>query len=176
MFFLSFSGHPERPERISTIKSRFVEYNLLERMKALEARAATEEELLLVHWQLHIDSMKEIVKSKDLHKASYKFNSVYFHPSTFECAAISAGSVLQVVDEVLNGVSRSGVCVVRPPGHHAEADEPHGFCIFNNVAIAAKYAVKNHGLKRVLIVDWDVHHGKNKTFSVKISNEEVLRF
>lgn len=123
-------------------------------MKQLPSRVATEEELLLVHTPEHIKSMQEIVKSEDLHQASYKFNSVYFHPSTFDCAAVSAGSILQVVDEVLNGLSRSGVCVVRPPGHHAESDEPHGFCIFNNVSIAAKYAIQDHGLKRVLIVDW----------------------
>lgn len=115
---------------------------------------------MLVHSPLHVEAMKEIVKQEDLHEASYKFNSVYLHPSTYDCATVSAGSVLQVVDEVLNGQSRSGLCVVRPPGHHAEHDEPHGFCIFNNVSIAAKYAIDIHGLKRVLIVDWDVHHGQ----------------
>lgn len=160
VIFFIYSGHPERPERIAKIKSRFVEYDLLSRMKAIPSRAATEEELLLVHSPSHLKSMKEIVESSDLHEASYRYNSVYFHPSTFECATVSAGSVLQVVDEVLNGLSRSGVCVVRPPGHHAESDEPHGFCIFNNVSIAAQYAIQSHGLKRVLIVDWDVHHGQ----------------
>lgn len=129
-------------------------------MKSLESRIATEEELLLVHSAGHIKSMREIIKTEDLHEAGNKFNSVYFHPLTYECALISAGSVLQVVDEVLNGVSRSGICVIRPPGHHAECDEPHGFCIFNNVSVAAQYAIKDHGLKRVLIIDWDVHHGQ----------------
>lgn len=129
-------------------------------MKLLPSRVATDEELMLVHSSNHVQSMKEIVNEEDLHRAAYKFNSVYLHQSTFECATVSAGSILQVVDEVLNGMSRSGVCVVRPPGHHAESDEPHGFCIFNNVAIAAKYAIDTHGLKRVLIVDWDVHHGQ----------------
>lgn len=85
-------------------------------MKHLPSRVATEEELLLVHTPEHIQSMREIVKGDDLHEASYKFNSVYFHPTTFDCASVSAGSILQVVDEVLNGSSRSGVCVVRPPG------------------------------------------------------------
>lgn len=85
-------------------------------MKSLTSRVATDEELLLVHAAAHVELMKGIVKRKDLHEASYKFNSVYFHPSTYECATVSAGSVLQVVDEVLNGLSRSGVCVVRPPG------------------------------------------------------------
>lgn len=116
-----FSGHPENPERIAKVKSRFIEYNLLNRMKALSTRAATDEEILLVHTSSHLKSMKDIVQSEDLQEASNKFNSVYFHPSTFECASVSAGCVLQVVDEVLNGLSRSGVCVVRPPGHHAES-------------------------------------------------------
>lgn len=85
-------------------------------MKMLPSRVASEEELLLVHTPAHVELMKTIVKRDDLHEAGYKFNSVYFHPSTYKCATVSAGSVLQVVDEVLNGLSRSGVCVVRPPG------------------------------------------------------------
>lgn len=85
-------------------------------MKSLPSRIATEEELSLVHTPNHVNSMKGIVKREDLHEAGDKFNSVYFHPSTFECATVSAGSVLQVVDEVLNGISRSGIAIVRPPG------------------------------------------------------------
>ena len=67
--------------------------------------------------------------------------------------------VLEVVDTILTGRARTGLAVVRPPGHHAEPDTPHGFCIFNNVAVAAKYALEVHGLRKVLVVDWDVHHG-----------------
>ena len=67
--------------------------------------------------------------------------------------------VLEVVDTILTGRARTGLAVVRPPGHHAEPDTPHGFCIFNNVAVAAKYALEVHGARRVLVVDWDVHHG-----------------
>lgn len=171
--FIWISGHPEAPERIRKIIERFVEYNLLDRMKSLPSRVANEDELLLVHTPDHVRSMKEVVTMKNLQEAGDKFNSVYFHPSTYECATVSAGSVLQVVDEVLNGQSRSGVCVVRPPGHHAECDEPHGFCIFNNVSIAAQYAIKNHGLKRVLIVDWDVHHGQG-TQHIFENNPNVL--
>lgn len=153
-------SHPEQPDRIIKIKERFREYNILHRIKEIPSRVATIEELLLVHSKAHVDAMKEIVEQEDLQVAAYRYNSVYLHPKTFESATVSTGSILQVVDEVLNGLSRSGVCVVRPPGHHAESDMPHGFCIFNNVAVAAKYAIDNHGLKRVLIVDWDVHHGQ----------------
>ncbi|CAO1355069.1 unnamed protein product [Diamesa tonsa] len=155
-----YESHPEQPDRISKIKERFSEYNIQHRIKEIPSRVATNEELLLVHSKEHVEAMTEIVKQDDLHAAAYRYNSVYLHPKTFESATVSTGSILQVVDEVLNGLSRSGVCVVRPPGHHAESDMPHGFCIFNNVAVAAKYAIENHGLKRVLIVDWDVHHGQ----------------
>ena len=81
-------------------------------------------------------------------KKASKLNSVYLHPETWSSASISAGTLLQVVDKVLNNESQTGVAIVRPPGHHAEQDEACGFCIFNNVAIAAKYAVKFHNLKR----------------------------
>lgn len=142
-------------------------------MKLISSRIATEEELALVHTEAHISLMKEIVNRNNLYTAGESYNSIYFHPKTFESATYAAGSVLQVVDEVLNGRSRSGLCVVRPPGHHSETDEPHGFCIFNNVSVAAQYAVKNHGLKRVLIVDWDIHHG-NGTQHIFEKDPQVL--
>lgn len=155
-------GYPERPERISEINRRFGEYCLTDRMRKLPSRHATTGELGLSHSHQHIAHIRKVVAEKgtdELREIADKFNSVYLHESTFECATLAAGSVLQVVDEVLNGDSRCGVCVVRPPGHHAEADVPHGFCVFNNVAVAASYAKQHHGLKRILIVDWDIHHG-----------------
>lgn len=153
------NGHPEAPERIRKIRERFSEYNLIDRMKHLSSRDVTEDELLLVHSMSLIKYIQELENIENLAVAAENFNSVYFHKKTFECAKCAAGSALQVVDEVLCGRSLSGVCIIRPPGHHSEIDEPHGFCIFNNVSIAAQYAIKNHGLKRVLIIDWDVHHG-----------------
>lgn len=152
-------SHPEKPERIVEIHKRFQEFLLLDRMKHLKLRQATTDELCLAHSYKHIKFIRKAVEKGGLREVSEKFDSVYLHSSTYECASYAAGSVLQVVDEVLNGASQSGVCVVRPPGHHAESDTPHGFCIFNNVAIAAQYAIRDHGLKRVLIIDWDVHHG-----------------
>ncbi|XP_053682261.1 histone deacetylase 6 isoform X1 [Sabethes cyaneus] len=151
--------HPEQPDRIAKIYSRHEEYRLLARMKLLKPRHATTDELCLVHSRQNVNVVRRTVEREEMKQVADRFNSVYFHPKTFECATLAAGSVLRVVDEVLNGESRSGVCIVRPPGHHAESDMPHGFCIFNNVAIAAQYALRDHGLKRVLVVDWDVHHG-----------------
>ncbi|XP_049780819.1 histone deacetylase 6 isoform X2 [Schistocerca cancellata] len=153
--------HPEKPERISAIFLKHEEYGLLDRCLRLKARPVTDEELELLHSRDHIKKMKDIknMKLNDILKMQDDFSSMYLHPETYESAAVAAGSVLEVVDSVLNGDSRSGVAIVRPPGHHAEEGEPCGFCVFNNVALAAKYAVKIHGLKRVLILDWDVHHG-----------------
>ncbi|KDR24372.1 Histone deacetylase 6 [Zootermopsis nevadensis] len=154
-------GHPEKPERISAIFSRHEEYGLLKRCHLLKARSVSEEELLLLHTKEHINLMQETasMKLRDLAKKQDDFRSIYLHPGSYQASCLAAGSVLQVVDSVLNGESRSGVAIVRPPGHHAEEDEPCGFCMFNNVSLAAKYAIHVHGLKRILLLDWDVHHG-----------------
>jgi len=85
-------------------------------------------------------------------------NSIYLNPFSLDCALLAAGGVLQTVDKVIES-GGAGIAVVRPPGHHAEPHTPHGFCLFNNVAIAAERAVREEGLDRVLILDWDVHHG-----------------
>lgn len=165
--------HPEQPQRIAKIFARHEEYKLLSRMKRLKTRHATTDELCMVHSRQSVNLIRRTVEREEMKQVADKFNSVYFHPRTFECATLAAGSVLQVVDEVLNAQSRSGVCIVRPPGHHAESDMPHGFCIFNNVSLAAQYAIRDHGLKRVLIVDWDVHHG-NGTQHIFENTAKVL--
>lgn len=141
--------HYERPERITKIREAFGEYKLLNRMELLSSRQATTEELCLTHSWSHVNDMRKTSgRNKDLRELGDKYNSIYFHQATYDCATLAAGSVLKVVDGVLNGSYQKGICVVRPPGHHAEAEFPHGFCIFNNVALAAKYAVSSHGLKR----------------------------
>ncbi|KAM7349007.1 histone deacetylase 6 isoform 4-T4 [Cochliomyia hominivorax] len=166
-------GHPEQPERIRKIYEMHQEYKLLNRMQHVQSRTATTDEICLAHTRSHVNAIRRIGEKDALQDMGAKYNSVYFHPTTFDCATMAAGSVLQVVDKVVKGEAGSGVCIVRPPGHHAESDVPHGFCIFNNVAIAAQYAIRDHGLKRVLIVDWDVHHG-NGTQHIFESNPQVL--
>ncbi|XP_076238215.1 histone deacetylase 6 isoform X2 [Calliopsis andreniformis] len=172
---ISDGSHPEKPHRINAIYRKLQEHDILDRCYVQEGRSATMEELLLVHAKDYVDSIKdtENLKPKDLQKLSATFNSIYLHPETWASACVSAGSLLQVVDSVLNGDSQSGVAIVRPPGHHAGDDTPCGFCIFNNVAIAAKYAMEFHHVKRVLIVDWDVHHG-NGTQSIFEEDPKVL--
>ena len=111
---------------------------------------ATEEELLLAHEKDYINVIKETSVS-DATKLSGKastFNSVYLHTDTWFSARVAAGTLLQVVDNVLTNKSQSGIAIIRPPGHHADPDSASGFCFFNNTAIAAKYAIKNYNLKR----------------------------
>lgn len=167
--------HPEQPNRIRRIHQLHDEYQLLGRMHRLAARAATTDEVCLAHTRAHVNSVRRLQdrSEEELQQVGAGYNSVYLHTRTFECATLAAGAVLQAVDSILRGESRSGICNVRPPGHHAEAHQPHGFCIFNNVAIAAQYAIREYNLERVLIVDWDVHHG-NGTQHIFESNPKVL--
>ncbi|XP_045775789.1 histone deacetylase 6 isoform X1 [Maniola jurtina] len=168
-------GHVESPERILRIHERHRDFGLLDRLHHLTARTATDEEILAVHTRKHLDRLKELASTKlrDLNSLKEAYDSIYFHPDTLESAAVAAGCVLQMVDAVLSNVAGSGVCVIRPPGHHADDEIPSGFCLLNNAAIAAKYAIQSHGLQRVLIVDWDVHHG-NGTQKITYKDKEIL--
>ncbi|XP_077291609.1 histone deacetylase 6 isoform X4 [Arctopsyche grandis] len=169
------SDHPERPERISRIHTRLQEFKLLDRMRKLESRIATDEELELGHTSSLLSWLRSTAtcSNQSLANQQEKYDSVYLHNDTFLSASVAVGSVLQVVDAVLGGEAGSGVCIVRPPGHHASEDLPCGFCLFNNVGVAAKYAMSLHSLKRILILDWDVHHG-NGTQSMFINDPRVL--
>ncbi|XP_012259593.2 histone deacetylase 6 isoform X2 [Athalia rosae] len=169
------STHPEKPERIAEIFAKHEKYGLLKRCHLLKGRTATEIELALAHSKAHIETMKKTASTKlrDLTKQASELRSVYLHTETWNSARVSVGSLLQAVDSVLNGESQSGVAIVRPPGHHAEEEAACGFCIFNNVAVAARYAVENFNLKRVLIVDWDIHHG-NGTQNILERDPKIL--
>ena len=154
---------PEKPERIKTIFDMLNKDGLVDRCHRLEARDAKREELLWLHDADHLDKMEASAKMErtDLNKLEKHFDikDVYLCPETQQAALLAAGSGLQVVDSILSGESRSGVGVIRPPGHHADGHTAYGFCIYNNTALAAKYALEVHNLERVLIVDWDIHHG-----------------
>ncbi|XP_073957715.1 histone deacetylase 6 isoform X3 [Choristoneura fumiferana] len=168
-------GHVECPERILRIHERHRDFGLLERVHQLEARTATDDEILAVHTDKHLNRLKELATTKlrDLNSQKDEFDSVYFHPDSLESAAVATGCVLQMVDTILSNTGGSGVCVVRPPGHHADEEIPSGFCLLNNVAAAARHAVDSHGLTRVLIVDWDVHHG-NGTQRITYEDNKIL--
>ncbi|CAK1540301.1 unnamed protein product [Leptosia nina] len=168
-------GHVECPLRIMRIHERHMDFGLLDRMHLVTARKATDEDILAVHSEKHLNRLKELssLKLRELHNEKNIYDSVYFHPDSLESARTAAGCVLQMVDTVLSGTGGSGVCVIRPPGHHANDSTPCGFCLLNNVAIAAEYAVAKCNVRRVLILDWDVHHG-NGTQSITYDNDQIL--
>ncbi|KAM9828612.1 histone deacetylase 6 isoform X2 [Syngnathus typhle] len=156
------SNHAESPARVTSIMEELDRQELSSRCVQVQPRAATDEELLLVHTKQYIELIKstQMMSEIELRQLSDKYDSVYIHPETFQVSILGVGSVLQLVDQVLTSELRNGFAVIRPPGHHAQSNKANGFCIFNNVAIAARYAQNKHKVKRVLIVDWDVHHGQ----------------
>nr|5EDU_A Chain A, Maltose-binding periplasmic protein, Histone deacetylase 6 chimera [synthetic construct]5EDU_B Chain B, Maltose-binding periplasmic protein, Histone deacetylase 6 chimera [synthetic construct] len=156
------SHHPEVPQRILRIMCRLEELGLAGRCLTLTPRPATEAELLTCHSAEYVGHLRatEKMKTRELHRESSNFDSIYICPSTFACAQLATGAACRLVEAVLSGEVLNGAAVVRPPGHHAEQDAACGFCFFNSVAVAARHAqtISGHAL-RILIVDWDVHHG-----------------
>uniref|UniRef100_A0A8C9DPM6 Protein deacetylase HDAC6 n=1 Tax=Prolemur simus TaxID=1328070 RepID=A0A8C9DPM6_PROSS len=168
---------PEGPERLHAIKEQLVQEGLLDRCVSFQARFAEKEELMLVHSLEYIDLMEttQYMNEGELHTLADTYDSVYLHPNSYTCACLASGSVLRLVDAVLGAEIRNGMAIVRPPGHHAQHSLMDGYCMFNHVAVAARYAQKKHGIKRVLIVDWDVHHGQGTQFTFN-QDPSVLYF
>lgn len=131
--------------------------------KKLEPRRAEDDDLLLVHTEGYLDKCKKrdkiVQESNILGKTMRVDGDILIDRDTFETARYAAGAVLTGLDEIVKGVTRRVFCNVRPPGHHATRDESMGFCYFNNVAIGAEYARQKLGYERIVIVDFDVHHG-----------------
>ncbi|XP_051045560.1 polyamine deacetylase HDAC10 isoform X1 [Phodopus roborovskii] len=152
----------ECPERLTAVLDSLQQRGLEQRCLCLTACEASEEELGLVHSPEYIALVQrtQTLDKEELQALSKQFDAVYFHPSTFHCARLAVGAALQLVDAVLTGAVHNGLALVRPPGHHSQKTAANGFCVFNNVAIAAKHAKKKYGLQRILIVDWDIHHGQ----------------
>ncbi|KAL2775424.1 polyamine deacetylase HDAC10 isoform 2, partial [Daubentonia madagascariensis] len=152
----------ECPERLTAALDRLRQCGLEQRCLRLSAREASEAELGLVHSPEYVALVRgtQVLSKGELQMLSGQYDAVYFHPSTFHCARLAVGAALQLVDAVLMGAVHNGLALVRPPGHHSQRAAANGFCVFNNVAIAAEHAKQKHGLHRILIVDWDVHHGQ----------------
>jgi acetoin utilization deacetylase AcuC-like enzyme len=157
--------HVEKASRLTAT------VGLLERLAVIAPRAATWGELTLVHSESHI----ERVQSACATGGRWLDGDTFASPDSYEVALYAAGGLLRAVDAVLSGEVDSAFALVRPPGHHATKDQAMGFCLFNNIAIAAKYARQNHGLERVLIADFDVHHG-NGTEDTFYEDPSVLYF
>jgi len=162
--------HPESPQRIEAIY-RMIEKEIAFPYLQIEPRPASEEEVQMVHTPAYVRTIKETAGREQ----------VYLDPDTstcgrsYEIALLATGGLLKMLDFIMEGKIQNGFALVRPPGHHAEADRAMGFCLFNNVAIGASYLIKKYGLKKILIVDWDLHHG-NGTEHAFYSRRDVLYF
>ena len=172
--------HPERPERISHIFDKLKQGGCVARMKRIPIREVKMEEIMLVHqrgmWEgvqrtAFFTSNSLAYQTKMLDKAS----SLYINEHSARCARLSCGGVIEMCDAVASGRIRNGFAVVRPPGHHAEPDRSMGFCFYNNVAVAARFIKEKYQdeCRKILILDWDVHHG-NGTQSAFWEDEDVL--
>lgn len=165
-------GHPERAARYSAIIDRLEESGLLPELVRVEARGAIDDELALVHTREYIALVEREVAQG---RGQLSTGDTDICEASLEAARLAAGAVLSGVDAVFSAEVANAFCVVRPPGHHASAPTGMGFCLFNNVAIAARYAQRRYGAERVLIVDWDVHHG-NGTQDIFYRDGSVLFF
>ena len=146
------AGHPERAQRIETLISTVNEEPGL---RQIAPRLATSDEIVLVHDGGHFEA---VAGTSGEERGAFDGDTP-FSADSFETACLAAGGVLTLIDEVMAGSLDNGFAMVRPPGHHAERARAMGFCLFNNIAIGASYLRRQYGLEKVLIVDWDVHHG-----------------
>lgn len=148
--------HPESPARLEALNGRVREAEWYPALLALQSRPAGLDEIELVHAREYIELAQREIEAGERNLST---GDTRINPASYEVALHAVGGVLNAVDAVVEGRARNAFCAVRPPGHHATRDRGMGFCIFNGVAIAARYAQERHGLERVLIADWDVHHG-----------------
>jgi acetoin utilization deacetylase AcuC-like enzyme len=148
--------HPEQPARLSAIQTELKQSGLIERLQSYEALPASREQLERAHSAAHVQEVFSQVPSRGV---AYLDPDTFVNPYSLEAALRAAGAVVQGVDQVMSGEASAAFCAVRPPGHHAERQRAMGFCLFNNVAVGAAHALAEHGLERVAIVDFDVHHG-----------------
>jgi acetoin utilization deacetylase AcuC-like enzyme len=161
-------GHPERPDRVRAIEAAAARFDWFG-CAVVDAPAATRDQLLAVHPESHVAAIESLCAGGggmiDVDTAAVG--------ATWEAAVRAAGGAAALVDALLGGDARTGVSMLRPPGHHAEFEQAMGFCFFNNVAVAARHAAARFGVERVLIYDWDVHHG-NGTEAIFARDPSVL--
>jgi len=163
--------HSENPDRLNAIISSIKKSSTLKnKFQFLEPRIAPEEEILLVHTKRHLDYVQDSIKSG---KQILDSGDTYANEYSLETALLAAGGVLTAVDNVLSKKFSRVFCAIRPPGHHAESNRVMGFCLFNNIAIGAQYAIEKCNLYRIAIIDWDVHHG-NGTQEIFYESSKVL--
>ncbi len=165
-------GHPETSKRMDAVIDAVRAAGLEEKAECIGTRSARKEDLLLVHTEEYIARAEADVASGSRLLSTGDTN---ISKDSFATALLAAGSVMAAVDAVMAKTVKNAFCVVRPPGHHASQARGMGFCLFNNIALAARHAQKRHGIAKVMIVDWDVHHG-NGTQDVFYEDGSVLFF
>jgi len=154
-------GHPESAHRLEVIRAHLEKTGLIGQLMQLGARPARKDEILSNHTPGHWDR----VRSKCQQGGGLMDGDTPVSAGSWDAALLAAGGTIAAVDAVLEGNVNNAFCCVRPPGHHAEAEMAMGFCLFNNVAIAARHLLNTHGLERILIIDWDAHHGNGTQHS-----------
>ena len=161
--------HVEGARRLEAIISHLEETGLKQRLSYIQPRAATTEEISLVHHKQYIEHIGEVAQKG----GGWLGADTVMSPHSYEAARYAVGGVIRATEAVMDGEVGSAFALVRPPGHHATAAQAMGFCLFNNVAIAAKYALNKYKLERIVIIDFDVHHG-NSTHDTFYDDPRVL--
>jgi len=154
--------HPENPERLVRTYAMLDEWPQAADLLEAPIRKAEREELERIHTSHHIDTVANTANMESF----YLDGDTPTSPRSYEAALVAAGSSIELVDYALDGKISSGFALVRPPGHHAESDHAMGFCLFNNIAIAAAHARDVRKLERILVMDWDLHHGNGTQHSL----------
>jgi acetoin utilization deacetylase AcuC-like enzyme len=172
-------GHPECPQRLDAIEDRLLITGVGDALERREAPAASVTDLELAHDKLHVAAMRGLREELAEHIAAGGPTLAQIDPDTvmglhtWDAALHAAGAVIAATDAVMAGELENAFCAVRPPGHHACRSRAMGFCFFNNIAVGARYALHRHGLRRVAVVDFDVHHG-NGTEDILAGDRGVL--
>jgi acetoin utilization deacetylase AcuC-like enzyme len=162
--------HPERPARLTAIEDQLIASGIGSFLTRFDAPLATDEQLARVHPPDYVRAIREVApRAGTIHLDP----DTAMNPWSLQAALRAAGAAVLAVDLVLQNKVNTAFCAVRPPGHHACRARPMGFCIFNNVAVAARHAVHAHGIQRVAVIDFDVHHG-NGTEDIFEGDEHVL--
>ena len=168
------AGHPECPQRLDAISDQLLATGLDVALVFEEAGPATSEQIARAHTSGYVAEISDLLQQvADGGEARHLDPDTVACPHTLKAALHAAGAAVAATDSVIAGRARNAFCAVRPPGHHATRDETMGFCFFNNVAVAARHALDVHGLARVAIIDFDVHHG-NGTEDIIAGDDRVL--
>ncbi len=166
------AGHPESPNRLRAIMRQLEQSGTATKLARIQPRRAEDEWITQIHSPTYVAALNKHAPSNG--RVSLDPDTS-MSPGSVNAAYLAAGGALAAVDAIIAGAVDHAFCAVRPPGHHAEHNRAMGFCLFNNVAIAARYVQKRYGLQRVLIVDWDVHHGNGTQHSFE-DDASVLFF